>query len=55
MTRSPLLRWSVGALAGLAVLGLLRAKPWQRASAGHTQEKGGAERQRLAVGFLPVT
>jgi hypothetical protein len=52
VTRSPLFRWGVGALAAVAVLGLLRAKPWRRSS---LPEKGGAERQRLAVGFLPVT
>jgi len=50
MTRSPLLTWGLGALAAVAILGLLRAKPWQRGSGAP-----GADRQTLAVGFLPVT
>jgi hypothetical protein len=52
VTRSPLLRWGVGALCAVALLGLLRAKPWQRRPAELPEEKG---RQTLAVGFLPVT
>jgi NitT/TauT family transport system substrate-binding protein len=54
VTRSPLLRWGVGALAALAILGVLRAKPWQRGSSA-VEQAGGAPRQTLTVGFLPVT
>ena len=42
MLRSPLTRWLVGIVAFIAVLGLLRFKPWQRGSS-------------FRVGFLPVT
>ena len=55
MKGSPLLRWGLGALAAVAVLGLLRAKPWQRGPAAAPPAAGTAERQTLAVGFLPVT
>ncbi len=54
MTRSPLLRWGVGALAAVAILGVLRARPWQRPAA-EVPQAGEAPRQTLAVGFLPVT
>jgi len=47
--RSPLLRWGLGAVAVLALLAVLRAKPWApRASPS-------AQRETLKVGFLPVT
>jgi len=49
--RSPLLRWGLGALALVILLGLLRAKPW----APRPEEKKAEERETLAVGFLPVT
>jgi hypothetical protein len=49
-----LVRWGAGAVLALALLGLLRAKPWQRGTATD-QAREAAERQRLAVGFLPVT
>jgi hypothetical protein len=55
MTGSPLLRWGVGAVFAVALLGVLRAKPWQRRSTERAEEKGTAERQTLGVGFLPVT
>jgi NitT/TauT family transport system substrate-binding protein len=55
VTRSPLLRWGVGALAAVAILGVLRAKPWQRGTSALPQGADGAPRQTLAVGFLPVT
>jgi NitT/TauT family transport system substrate-binding protein len=55
VTRSPMLRWAVGAVAAVAVLGVLHAKPWQRSSTASPRDKGGEDRQTLAVGFLPVT
>jgi len=48
MSRSPFLRWGLGALVAVGVLGFLRAKPWQRGPRD-------LPRQKLAVGFLPVT
>jgi hypothetical protein len=47
MFRSSVARWALGLVVVLAVLGLVRFKPWQRASVG--------ERAQLQVGFLPVT
>jgi NitT/TauT family transport system substrate-binding protein len=52
MTRSPFLRFGMGALLAIAILGVLRAKPWERGSGELKQE---ADRETLAVGFLPVT
>jgi len=49
MLRSSLGRWALGLLLVLAVLGLLRFKPWQRGGGG------AAAREQLQVGFLPVT
>ncbi|HVQ28396.1 MAG TPA: ABC transporter substrate-binding protein [Vicinamibacteria bacterium] len=51
MMRSAPLRWGLGALAAVLVLGLLRAKPWRSAETG----RNGGARETLAVGFLPVT
>ena len=50
MYRSSLAKVIVGGIAVVAVLGVLRYKPWQR---GGNEE--GAVRQQLSVGFLPVT
>lgn len=47
--RSPLVRWSLGVVAGLAVLVVLRAKPWR------PHATPDAQRETLKVGFLPVT
>jgi NitT/TauT family transport system substrate-binding protein len=55
VTRSPLFRWGLGALVAVALLGLLRAKPWKSDAARGPQPAAVAERQTLAVGFLPVT
>jgi NitT/TauT family transport system substrate-binding protein len=54
MFRSSAARWIIGVIAVIAVLGLLRYKPWQRGAqqnAGLTDEA----REKLNVGFLPVT
>jgi hypothetical protein len=54
MFRSSAARWIIGVIAVIAVLGLLRYKPWQR---GAQQTTGLADeaREKLNVGFLPVT
>ena len=54
MFRSSAARLIIGVIAVIAVLGLLRYKPWQRGaqqSSGLTDEA----REKLNVGFLPVT
>lgn len=54
--RSKLFQIAVGVLAFIAILGVLRFKPWQRTASSEvamrTDESG---RQGLQVGFLPVT
>ena len=50
MMRSPLFRWGVGAVTLVAVLGVLRAKPWKS-----SDRPGGDARESLKVGYLPVT
>jgi hypothetical protein len=54
MFRSSAARWIIGMVAVIAVLGLLRFKPWQR-GAQQTADSGSAAREKLQVGFLPVT
>jgi NitT/TauT family transport system substrate-binding protein len=51
---SPLVRWGAGAIAFVALLGILRLRPWQgtKTPAG---EAAHVTRETLAVGFLPVT
>lgn len=53
MLRSSISRWILGMLVLIAVLGILRFKPWRSI----TEPKGQrAElRANLHVGFLPVT
>ncbi len=51
---SPFARWTAGAIAFVALLGLLRFRPWQEATTTSTAETANV-RQTLAVGFLPVT
>jgi predicted negative regulator of RcsB-dependent stress response len=48
MFRSSTAKWVIGLVILIAVLGLLRFKPWQRGNSEATREE-------LAVGFLPVT
>ena len=50
MIKSPIVRWGIGVIVVIVVLGLLRFKPWQRSGS-----EQGSGRQELAVGFLPVT
>jgi NitT/TauT family transport system substrate-binding protein len=52
--RSPILRYGLGAVAFLAVLGVLRARAWRRPAAPEATVATAA-RDTLAVGFLPVT
>jgi hypothetical protein len=47
MFRSSAAKWTIGLVIFIAVLGLLRFKPWQRGDE--------AAWQQLSVGFLPVT
>jgi NitT/TauT family transport system substrate-binding protein len=49
---SPLVRWGAGAIAFVALLGILRLRPWQgtKTPAG---EAALVTRETLAVGFLP--
>jgi type II secretory pathway pseudopilin PulG len=54
MFRSSAARWIIGVIAVIAALGLLRYKPWQRV-ARQTADQAGEAREKLNVGFLPVT
>jgi NitT/TauT family transport system substrate-binding protein len=54
MLRSPFVRWGLGAVLAVAVLGLLRTQPWSRANVTPAATTDAA-REVLAVGFLPVT
>jgi hypothetical protein len=51
MFRSSLMRWMAGTLLFIAVLGVLRFKPWRRFG-GNSPALAHAQ---LNVGFLPVT
>ena len=56
MLRSPITRWLIGIVAFIAVLGVLRFKPWQSGSIEETfSGQSKSTRQELKVGFLPVT
>jgi NitT/TauT family transport system substrate-binding protein len=48
-------RWGIGALALIIVLGVLRARPWQHADERGSTGPAAEHREALAVGFLPVT
>jgi hypothetical protein len=55
MLRSKPFLIALTVIAAIALLAVLRFKPWQRI---HNQNAGGSQeavRQQLAVGFLPVT
>lgn len=53
MFRSSLSRWVAGTLALIAVLGVLRFKPWRHL--GGAGNGSALARAQLNVGFLPVT
>ena len=56
MFRSPIARWTLGVIALIAVLGLLRFKPWRFDSLRQVfQGKSENSRMELKVGYLPVT
>ena len=53
--RSSAVRWIVGAAAFMLILSVLRYKPWRHDGAGRDGRDGHAPRERLTVGYLPVT
>jgi hypothetical protein len=53
MFRSSLARWVAGTLLLIAVLGVLRFKPWRHL--GGRDSGSVLARSQLSVGFLPVT
>ena len=56
MFRSPIARWTLGVIALIAVLGVLRFKPWRYESLRQVfQGKSENSRMELKVGYLPVT
>src|SRR6476620_1412871 len=56
MLRSPIARWTLGVLALIAVLAVLRFKPWRYDSLRQAlQGKSENSRMELKVGYLPVT
>jgi NitT/TauT family transport system substrate-binding protein len=55
MLRSSAARWIIGAAAFLAILAILRYKPWQHYGSGLDGNGGTAARERPTVGYLPVT
>jgi NitT/TauT family transport system substrate-binding protein len=55
MFRSSMVRWFLGLLAFVAVISLLRFKPWQHKPAQPSASVWSDRRQVLKVGFLPVT
>ena len=56
MLRSPIARWTLGVIAVIAVLAVLRFKPWRYESFRQAlQGKAENSRMELKVGYLPVT
>jgi NitT/TauT family transport system substrate-binding protein len=55
MLRSPATRWILGFAAFVAVLGVLRYKPWVRNGSGTEGGRNHGLRESLTVGYLPVT
>lgn len=54
MFRSSVVRWVLGLLLLIAVLGVVRFKPWRLGSHGAASQQAQV-REDLRVGFLPVT
>ena len=54
MFRSSVFRWVLGLVVVIAVLALVRFKPWRFVAGKNAQQQGQA-REELKVGFLPVT
>jgi NitT/TauT family transport system substrate-binding protein len=54
MFRSPVVRWISGLVLVIAVLALVRFKPWRLVTQRNNQQQAHA-RAELKVGFLPVT
>ena len=52
--RSAAVRWVLGALVVLAVLAVLRARPWKGQGDG-AKAADGSPQETLRVGFCPVT
>jgi NitT/TauT family transport system substrate-binding protein len=53
MLRSPMTRWILGVAAFVAVITMMRFRPWERRYASTSDNK--VARESLTVGFLPVT
>lgn len=55
MFRNTSVKIALGAIAVIAILGLLRFKPWQRSASQQGGNETTVARAELNVGFLPVT
>lgn len=55
MIRNTSLKILLGVVAAIAILGLLRFKPWQRSTSQPAGGESSSARPQLNVGFLPVT
>ena len=55
MLRSPAAQWILGVVACITMLGLLRYKPWLGGGSTADGGAGRRPRERLTVGYLPVT
>ena len=55
MFRNTSVKIALGTIAVIAVLGLLRFKPWQRSALQQAGNETATARAELNVGFLPVT
>src|SRR6478752_2715898 len=53
MLRSPTTRWILGVVAFVAVITVMRFRPWERRGASTSDDR--TARESLTVGFLPVT